>query len=91
MAGILIALLPPAGLVLLLRLYHVDVPFLDEWEYLLILPKSYESTLTLADLFALHNEHRLLFPRLIMVALARLTHWNMIYETGAAVVFAGGA
>ncbi|HUW59615.1 MAG TPA: hypothetical protein VMZ06_01315 [Candidatus Bathyarchaeia archaeon] len=91
LAGILIALLPPAGLVMLLRLYHIDVPFLDEWEYMLILPKSYEGTLSLADLFALHNEHRLFFPRLIMLGLARLTHWNMLYETGAAVVFAAGA
>lgn len=91
LAGILVALLPPAVLVMLLHLYHVDVPFLDEWEYMLILPKSYEGTLTLADLFALHNEHRLLFPRLIMLGLARLTHWNMLYETGAAVVFAAGA
>jgi hypothetical protein len=91
LAGILMALLPPAGLLMLLRLYHVDVPFLDEWEYMLILPKSYEGTLSLSDLFALHNEHRLFFPRLIMLVLARLTHWNMLYETGAAVVFAAGA
>jgi len=91
LAGILIALLPPYVLVLLLRLYHVDVPFLDEWAYMLILPKSYECTLSLADLFALHNEHRLFFPRLIMLVPARLTYWNMLYETGAAVVFAAGA
>lgn len=91
LAGVLLTLLPLAYLVMLLRIYHVDVPFWDEWEYMLILPKSYEGTLSVADLFALHNEHRLLFPRLIMLALARLTHWDMVYETGAAVVFAGGA
>ena len=91
LALILATLVPPAGLLMLLRLYYVDIPFWDEWEYMLILPKSYDGTLSLSDLFALHNEHRLFFPRIIMLGLARLTHWNMVYETGAAAVFAAGA
>jgi hypothetical protein len=67
--------------------YQVDVPVLDQWELVLLLEKSYEGTLTFNDFWKQHNEHRLLFPLLIMIVLARLTHWNITYEliTGIAI------
>ena len=37
-------------------------------------------TLCFADFFAQHNEHRILFPRLIFFGLGRLTHWNIRAE-----------
>jgi hypothetical protein len=37
-------------------------------------------TLGFADFFAQHNQHRILFPRLIFFGLGRLTHWNIRAE-----------
>ena len=37
-------------------------------------------TLGFADFFAQHNEHRILFPRLIFFGLGRLTYWNVRFE-----------
>ena len=86
-----LVLMPLGYLAVLLRNYHLGAPVLDEWELMTMFPKFYEGTLSTADLFALHNEHRLLFPRLIMLALARLTGWNQAYETALSVLLAAGA
>jgi hypothetical protein len=37
-------------------------------------------TLGFGDFFAFHNEHRIFFPRLIAIGLAKLTHWNIRAE-----------
>src|SRR5438128_414906 len=38
--------------------------------------RSRAGTLRFADLWAQHNEHRLLLPNLVMLALAQLTQWD---------------
>jgi hypothetical protein len=40
----------------------------------------------LADLWSQHSEHRLFFPRIIMIALARLTGWDISYELAVNVL-----
>jgi len=45
--------------------------------------------LSFSDIWVQHNEHRILFPRLIMLALASLTGWNIIYELYTNFVLAG--
>ena len=45
-----------------------------------LLAKQSAQQLRLADLAAFHNEHRILFPRLIMLVLARLTRYSNIAE-----------
>ncbi|MFA5113996.1 MAG: hypothetical protein WC529_06875 [Candidatus Margulisiibacteriota bacterium] len=54
-----------------------NIPYLDQWA---IVP--YFKGFTFGQLWALHNEHRIFFPRLIYLGLAHLTHWNMLAETG---------
>src|SRR4051794_2788618 len=49
----------------------VDVPSWDQWELVGLLVKSSHGELRFADLHAQHNEHRVLFPRLLMLGLAR--------------------
>jgi hypothetical protein len=66
--------------------YSVEVPFWDQWDLVPYLEKLYQGTLTFADLYSQHNEHRILFPRIIMLALARLTSWNTSYEIGVNLV-----
>ena len=70
--------------------YAVDVPFWDQWELVPLLEKSYHSEVTLHDLWAQHNEHRQLFPWMIMLLLARLTHWNIRYELATNIILALG-
>lgn len=84
------ALLPPLYLVWIVLTQTVDLPFADQWALLPLLERSYQGTLTLRDLWAQHNEHRLLFPRLIMVVLARLSGWNTHVELLANIALAAG-
>jgi hypothetical protein len=80
--GWLIVLSLPAMVTgLLIQRYGVDIPYWDQWNgFCQLLDKRELGTLRFADFYALHNEHRILFPRLIMYVLATLTHWNVRAE-----------
>jgi hypothetical protein len=80
--------LPAFVLVVLLAKYAVNVPFWDQWELVALFEKWHAGTLGFADFFAQHNEHRVLFPRLIMFGLAVATGWNTLYEVAMNVVLA---
>lgn len=70
-----------AGLILYFILrYGVDVPYMDQWEYVRFFDHLAKGTLNFDELFALQCEYRQLFPNLIFVALGWLTHWNVKYE-----------
>jgi hypothetical protein len=80
--------LPVLLLVVLVALWGVNVPFWDQWELVPLFQKFHNGTLGFADFFAQHNEHRILFPRLITFCLAWLTHWNIYYELATSIVLA---
>jgi hypothetical protein len=84
-------LLPPVFLVVLLAHYGVNAPFWDQWELVHLIQKLHQGTLNLADLYSQHNEHRILFPRLIMLGLAEATHWNTAVEPFVNVTLALGS
>ncbi len=69
--------------------YSIDYPYYDQWDFVPFLEKAYAHQLSWGDFWAQHNEHRLVFPRLLMLVLARLSHWNIYLELGANVVLAG--
>ncbi len=80
------ALMAPAAAVLFLILrYGVNVPFSDQWDFVHHVVGSANGQLSLAALFNQHNEHRMVFPMLAMLALARLTQWNTVVEMAASV------
>ncbi len=86
------ALMTPAALVLCLVLgYGVNIPYADQWDFIGYLTLLQDGRLRVADLFSLHNEHRMVFPKLLMLALARATGWNVVAEmlTSVAMVVAG--
>lgn len=58
----------------------VDVPFWDEWDWADLVYGMQHGTLTFAQLWAQHNEHRILIPNLIMLGLARLGGWHPVRE-----------
>ena len=59
---------------------RVDVPFWDAWELLPLLQLQAAGQLTFVDLFEQHNEHRLVFPQLLLLAFSRLTDWDQTHE-----------
>lgn len=60
--------------------FGVDVPFLDQWLFVPLLKAYYNHEGWFSMLFEQHNEHRLIFPRLIFLLLAKLTDWNTKIE-----------
>src|SRR5438132_10662621 len=81
LARLLLIAAPPLLIGFLILRDGVDTPFWDEWDGTApIFEKMAAGTLGLADFFAQHNEHRILFPRLIFFVLGRLTHWNVRAE-----------
>ncbi|MES2520598.1 MAG: hypothetical protein V4585_20960 [Bacteroidota bacterium] len=67
-------------LIVTIFIWGIDFPYMDQWEAVSFLEKSENHTLTFQDLVAQHNEHRILFPKLIMIFGASLTHWNIFFE-----------
>jgi hypothetical protein len=75
---------PAARLVLA---YGVDIPLTDEWAILPLLRKLAEGRgLAFEDWWHFHNEHRPMFPRMLIVGLARLSSWDITWELRANLV-----
>ncbi|BAI91047.1 hypothetical protein [Arthrospira platensis] len=83
-------LLPVLSAIAFVGYFAVDVPSFDQW----VLPGLFEKTangnLTFPDLFALHNTHRIFFPRLIFIGLGFLSQWNikaeLYFSLGLAII-----
>lgn len=58
----------------------VDVPLWDEWEWAELVYAAHQHTLTLGRLWQPHNEHRILVPNLLMLALDALGGWTPVRE-----------
>jgi hypothetical protein len=77
---ILVPLLPIVYLLYLINRYGVNVPYADEFTLAPLLVKAHDHTLTLADLFTQHNEHRYFFTRLIFIAIKFCSQGNVRAE-----------
>jgi hypothetical protein len=80
--------LPIIYLGTLLVLKTVNVPFWDQWELVPIIHDYETGHLSLHDLWQQHNEHRIFFPRIVMMVLAVITHWNTRVEAFAGFLIA---
>jgi hypothetical protein len=59
----------------------VNIPYWDEWGLIAQLRVSLQDgTLVPLDLFAQHNDSRFVLPQLLLLPLARLTHWDVRAE-----------
>ena len=65
---VLIGLLPAMALLADIHRFAVNVPFMDDWQFVPLLEKAKSGTLTFQELWAPHDEHRLLLPRIIIIA-----------------------
>jgi len=93
--ALLLAASPALVPLLLIFRYSVDFPYFDEWDPGLagMYIKAHQHQLTLADLFAQHNEHRIFIPRLVYLLFNTATHWNGVGDLllGWAIVCATSA
>jgi len=81
--GFSLALAPALLIAILLFMYSVNVPFLDDWEISLFLSKFFpQYHLTWKDLLSQTNETRYVFPRLIFMVLTYLNKsiWDVRYQ-----------
>jgi len=72
--------LPPVFIFYFVYKFGITIPYFDQWELVPLLEKMHNHTLALADLWTQHNEHRILFPQIIMLFLASLSNWNIFLE-----------
>jgi hypothetical protein len=77
-ASVVLSLIPLILIIFYIAQNGVNVPQDDEWDASYpIVVKTLEGSLTLKDLTAQHNEHRLLFANLATVFLTLTTDWNV--------------
>ena len=57
----------------------VDVPYWDQWNFVDFLRRS-DNGLNWGEIWEAHNEHRVVVPNLVLLALARATNWNVRAE-----------
>lgn len=85
-----LAAVPLLYLIRVVVRFRVDVPFWDEWDLVPLVGRSYEGSFAWPQLWAWHNEHRIFFPRAILLLLVRATGWNVSYELAANLLVACG-
>lgn len=68
--------LPIAGYFWLIHRYGVNTIWLDQWYNVSLIGHP----VSLSALWAQHDEHRIFFPNLIVLLLARTTHLNVVFE-----------
>jgi len=82
-ATVLIAffiILPAALNLIFISKYGVNCVYADQWELVPLFDKLFSGNLSVADVFAQHNEHRVFIPRAVMLALGSITHYNTVAE-----------
>jgi hypothetical protein len=79
--AVLLAILSPIVFAFLfVYRFGVNVPYNDQWAVVSLFPELRNGTLGVVDLLRLHNEHRIFFPRIIMLTLGTITAYNVIFE-----------
>jgi hypothetical protein len=68
-------------MVLVIKIYALRLPFSDEWTWAELIYRFRLGSLSFADLWYQHNEHRMLFPNLIALGLASLGGWSQLRES----------
>lgn len=76
----LLILLPVALALLYVWQFGVNVVFHDQWAEVSLFRQLFSGRLGLVDLLAPHNEHRIFFPRIVMLLLGVATAYNTVAE-----------
>jgi hypothetical protein len=76
--SVAIAVAVVTGYLAYLGRYATSGVYWDEWNWVELMSKSYQGSLTLGDLWRQHNEHRIFFPNVIALLLGRATGFSEI-------------
>ena len=73
--------------------YHIcnfglKVPYWDQWDLVPLLEKLHNNTLGFADVWSMHNEHRTIFPKMLMLFSAYFSNWSIFLELCTSMVLA---
>jgi hypothetical protein len=79
-AGVIGVCIPVALAFLYVNRFGVNVPYHDQWAEFPLFNRLFHDKLSFEILFSLHNEHRIFFPRLVMLGLGMLTAYNTVAE-----------
>ncbi|HEX3980132.1 MAG TPA: hypothetical protein VHW93_02865, partial [Acidimicrobiales bacterium] len=60
--------------------FAVNMIYFDQWTDIGLIQRAHSGTLTLGALWAQHNENRVFFPNLVVLALAYTTHFDIVVE-----------
>ncbi len=60
--------------------FGTNVPLADQWDFVRLLEMVKGGTASFHDIWVQHNEHRIFFPKLIMIVLASITGYNVVAE-----------
>ena len=66
--------------------YGVNVIEGDQWDDVTVIRNSYTNLFDWSSLWTQHNENRIFFPNLVVIALSRTTHFNVHAEEYLAVL-----
>lgn len=83
-----LAVVPVAYTCLLVVNGAVDVPWADDWALAPALVKLHDGGFDAGDLWAQHNEHRLVVARVVLLALALATGWDVRAAMALSVLLA---
>ena len=64
---IFLGVLPALLLLADIHAFAVNIPFMDDWQFVPLLERAKNGTLTFRELWAPHDEHRLLLPRIVII------------------------
>ena len=79
--GLLILYLIPLILLIgFVASFAINVPLHDQWHLVSFFDKIATETVTFGDFWALHSNHRIIFPKVIIAILAFSSKWNINYE-----------
>jgi hypothetical protein len=89
LAGFSLLIALPLGLMLYIIYSHsLNVPVGDEWGLSLLVIKLHTGGFTWNDFWVPHNEHRILFLRVLLLALAKLGGWDIRKELYTSLLLA---
>jgi hypothetical protein len=91
--GILSLAVPVMVYLWFIQRYSVNMIWGDAWTDINVIEHAHAGNLSLATLWAQHNENRIFFPNLIVVVLGYTTHFNTVieeYVSAAMLIIATG-
>jgi hypothetical protein len=82
-------LIPVVLLIGFVATFSVNVPIDDEWRLASLFEKIDRGSVTFNDFWALHSNHRIVFPKLIIAVLVFASRWNINYQLCLSIGLAG--